>query len=69
MMIFINPFSNLDDHNRDMFLSMIALFRKEYGLKHLFIISDDEPHLEKLNPKKILMLNKKLVDEEQRIVA
>jgi len=69
MMIFINPLTNLDDCNRDAFLSMIALFKEKYDLKHLFIISDDEPHLEKLNPVKIWVQDKKIVFEEQRMSA
>lgn len=69
MMIFLNPLTNLDDRNRDAFFSMISLFKEKYDLKHLFIISDDEPHLEKLNPKKIWVQDKTIVFEEQRMSA
>lgn len=66
MMIFINPLTNLDDDHRDAFLNMIAFFKKEHCLKHVFIISDDEPHLEKLCSKKIWFQEKKIKNEEQR---
>jgi len=69
MMIFLNPLTSLDDYNREIFLSLLALFQKEYGLKHIFIISDDEPQLELLNPKKIWLQDKKIINEEQRISA
>lgn len=69
MMIFINPFSNLGDSNRDSFVAMIELFKKECGLKHIFIISDDEPQLEKLNPRHIWVQDKKIITEEERMSA
>ena len=66
MMIFINPLSSLDDSNRDSFISLLEVFKKDYGLKHVFIISDDEPQLEKLNPVKIWVQDKKIVREDSR---
>ncbi len=69
MMIFLNPFTSLDDCNREAFLSLIALFKEKYELKHVFIISDDEPQLEKLNLKKIWFQDKKIVLEEERMAA
>lgn len=69
MMIFLNPMTNLDDNHRKKFISMIQLFREKYGLKHLFIISEDEPHLHKLHPREIWFKDKSIVcekDNEER---
>lgn len=69
MMVFINPFTNLDESHRMKFISMIDLFKKEYGLKHVFIISDEDSHLEKLKPKTIWFQDKRIVCEEERMSA
>lgn len=65
MMIFINPLSNLDESHRKKFISMIDLFKEKHGLKHIFIISEDELHLEKLNPKKIWFHDHKILNEDE----
>jgi len=67
MMIFLNPLSSLDDSNRDSFVSLLELFKKYHGLKHVFIISDDEPQLEKLNPVKIWVQDKTITKEKESI--
>lgn len=69
MMIFINPFTNLDEGHRKKFISLISLFKEKYDLKHVFIISDDESLLEKLNPVKIWIEDKQFVYEEKRMSA
>lgn len=68
MMVFLNPMSNLDESHRKKFISMIELFREKYGLKHVFIISDDEPHLHKLNPTTIWFKDKQIVAENEKEV-
>ncbi len=69
MMMFINPFSNLDEGHRKKFVSLISLFKEKHGLKHVFIISDDESQLELLNPVKIRIQNKQFVYEDERMSA
>lgn len=69
MMVFLNPMSNLDENHRKKFISMIELFREQHGLKHVFIISDEDPHLHKLNPKTIWFKDKKIIIEEERMSA
>jgi hypothetical protein len=48
---------------------MIKLFKKEHGLKHLYIISDEDALLEQLNPKKIWIKDGSFWHEEQRMSA
>jgi phospholipid/cholesterol/gamma-HCH transport system ATP-binding protein len=69
MMIFLNPFSNIDENHRKKLISLIALFKEKHGLKHIFIISDEETHLEKLNPKVIWFQDKKIICDEERMSA
>ncbi len=69
MMIFNNPLTNLDEIHRVAFLNLIEVFRKEHNLKHVFIASDDEMMLEKLNSKKIWIQDGKILLEEQRKIA
>lgn len=69
MMVFINPFTNLDENHRKKFISLISLFKEKHGLKHVFIISDDESHLARLNPVKIWIEDKQFVHEEERMSA
>lgn len=69
MMVFLNPLSNLDENHRKKFVTMIELFREKYGLLHVFIISDDESHLHKLNPKTIWFKDKSIVAQPDRMSA
>jgi ABC-type molybdenum transport system ATPase subunit/photorepair protein PhrA len=69
MMVINNPLTNLDELHRECFLSMISLFKKEHGLKHLFVISDDEILLERLNPIKLLLHDGKISYEKNRMSA
>jgi ABC-type transporter Mla maintaining outer membrane lipid asymmetry ATPase subunit MlaF len=69
MMIFVNPFASLDEGHRKKFIALISLFKEKHGLKHVFIISDDEVHLEKLNPMQIWIEDKKFIFEKERMSA
>ncbi len=69
MMMINNPLTNLDEIHRESFLSMIDLFKREHGLKHLYIISDDEKLLERLNPVKLLIHDGEISYDNERLSA
>lgn len=66
MVVINNPMTNLDELHREAFIQLLFKFKNEHGLKHIFIASDDEQHLEKIKAKKIWIQDGTISYEEQR---